>query len=210
MRTGRSNRVIRVLTLMVSIAYYGLGLGAVVVLVGAPAARVFASSPDWEMGLTVPARTQDSAATVLTNWGPAQLELDDVRANLKLPIVLMPWWLFTLLWLHVAVYFGLVMMSVFQLRRIFQSVRQGAPFDARNAVRLRSLGTLLIGVALFRAAAEFITAIAIRRGITGSGIRVDTGLHIDFPFFFLALTVVALAEIFRRGAELESEQSLVI
>ena len=206
----RSNRVIRLLTMMVSIAYYGLWVGAVIVLVGAPITRMFASGPDWELGLTVPARVQDLAAPVVANWGPAQLELGDVKANLRVPIVLMPWWLFMLLWLHVAVYFGLVLLSVFQLRRIFQSVRQGAPFDVGNAVRLRSLGTLLIAIALFRAFAEFITVMAIRRGITSSLITLDTGFHIDMPFFFLALALVALAEIFRRGAELESEQSLVI
>ena len=65
-------------------------------------------------------------------------------------------------------------------------------------------------IALFRAASEFITAMVIRLGITSRGIAVDTGLHIDMPFFFLALAVVALAEIFRRGADLEREQSLVI
>jgi hypothetical protein len=41
-------------------------------------------------------------------------------------------------------------------------------------------------------------------------IAVAGGLHLDAPLLFVALALVALAEIFRRGAELEDEQSLVI
>jgi hypothetical protein len=210
MPTDRPNRVVRLLTVLVSIAYYGLGAGAALVLVGAPAAKLFADDREWEWGLEVPAAVQDSAATVVTTWGPAKLKLDEVRADLELPIVLMPWWLFVLLWIHAAVYFGLVMLSLHQLRRIFQRVRQGAPFDAVNAVRLRSLGMLLIALALFNAVAEFVTAIAVMKGIEDSRIAVSTGLHIELPFVFLALALVALAEVFRRGTELEHEQSLVI
>ena len=210
MPAERSNGVIGFLTKLVSIAYFGLGAAAVLVLVGALLARPLGAGPEWEMGLNVPVSVRESPATVPTSWGPAQLKLDDVRAELEFPIVQMPWWLFALIWMHAAVYFGLVLLSLYQLRRIFQSVRQGIPFDAGNAVRLRSLGMFLVALAVFNAVSEFVWALALRKEITNHRIAVETGLHIDMPFLFLALAVVALAEIFRRGAELEAEHSLVI
>jgi hypothetical protein len=51
--------------------------------------------------------------------------------------------LFVLLWTHTAAALGLMLLFLHYLRRIFQRVRDGAPFDAANAVRLRWLGMLL-------------------------------------------------------------------
>jgi hypothetical protein len=39
---------------------------------------------------------------------------------------------------------------------------------------------------------------------------VPLGIRVDPMTLFMALVVIALAEVFRRGAELEDEQSLVV
>jgi hypothetical protein len=96
------------------------------------------------------------------------------------------------------------------LRRIFQRVRDGEPFDAQNALRMRWLGLLFLGLTLFNSLAELVTSLAVRRGVVSSTIRVAGSPHLDLGNIFIALVVVALAEVFRRGAELEREQSLVI
>ena len=49
-----------------------------------------------------------------------------------------PWWLVGVLWTHVAIVLTLMLLSLHHLRRIFQRVRDGAPFDADNALRMRS------------------------------------------------------------------------
>jgi hypothetical protein len=55
------------------------------------------------------------------------------------------------------------------------------------------------------------TAIVVRRGLpAGSSLTVPTGFHTDLTLVFVALVLMALAEVFRRGAELEHEQSLVV
>jgi len=211
MQAYRPDRVVRVLTTLVSIAYFVVWVGAAVVLIAAPAVKLFAGgNPEWVWGLKVPVSTSDPAATVHTSWGAAQLVVEDARADLRVPIAMLPWWLIAVLWTHAAAAFALLLLSLHQLRRIFQRVRDGAPFDEHNALRMRRLGLLLLALALFNGVAEFITSLAVRNGLVSSELTVTTGLHINVFVVLVAFVLVALAEIFRRGAELEHEQSLVI
>ena len=211
MQAYRPDRVVRALGNLASIAYFGLlALGAFV-LVAAPILKLAVwDDPDWTWGLQVPAAVHDSAAIVETRWGNARLEIEDVRGDLKLPIGMLPWGMFVLLWTHAAVALGLMGLALHHLRRVFQRVRDGAPFDERNALRLRWLGLVLLALALFNGVAEFITAMAVRRGLASDSITVPAELHFSAPLIFVGLVLVALAEIFRRGAELETEQALVV
>ena len=211
MHVTRPDGVVRFLTLLVSIAYVGAWAGAVVVLAGAPLVKLLAGGdPDWEWGLPVPVAMADADAAVLTAWGTARLEVEDVRGVLRLPIATMPWWLFGVLWTHTAVAFALMVALLHHLRRIFQRVRDGAPFDAQNAIRLRWVGLLLIALSLLNGVAELVTSMVVRQGLAGGSVAVAGGLRIEAPFLLVALVLLALAEIFRRGAELEHEQSLVV
>ena len=211
MQPYRPDRVVGMLARLVSIVYVALlGAGAVV-LIGTPALKLFASDvPEWEWGLEVPATLSNSGATVSTSWGSAQLEVEDVRAQLRLPIGVMPWWLFALLWTHAAAAGALLLLFLHQLRGILRRARDGDPFDASNAVRLRRLGWLLIAYAVVNGIAESITSVAVSRGLASDSIAVPTGLSIDLRLVFVALVIVSLGEIFRRGAALETEQSLVV
>jgi hypothetical protein len=119
--------------------------------------------------------------------------------------------LLALLWCYAAVAGALILFFLHNLRRIFQRVGDGAAFDARNVVRLRTLGMTLLAIAALKAVAEIATAIAVRRGLeAGSDLSVPTGFHTDLTLVPVALVIIALAEVFRRGAELEHEQSLVV
>jgi hypothetical protein len=210
MQTYRKSRVVRTLTAMVSIAYFGFCVGAAIVLIGAPVVRVIApDNTEWEWGLPVPVMVNTSA-TVSTNWGSAQLRLEDVRGSIKLPIGQLPWRFLTLLWAHAAMMFALYLSALHHLRRIFQRVRDGAPFDAQNALRLRWVGLLLLTFALANGVSEFLTARALRGGLSSSAIAIGPGIHFDLPLVFVSLALIALGEVFRRGTELEAEQSLVI
>jgi hypothetical protein len=199
------------LNTLVPIAYVVLWITAIVVLIAAPAARLWAhGESNWIWDLKVPAIVHGSEAPVVTGWGSARFVVRHVRGDLVLPLGLVPWWLFVVLWTHALVGLGLLLLSFHHLRRIFQRVRDGEPFDAQNALRMRWLGLLFLGLTLFNGLAELVTSMAVRRGVVSSTISVAGGPHLDFGNVFIALVVVALAEVFRRGAELEREQSLVI
>jgi hypothetical protein len=211
MRAYRPEPVVKALTVVLSFTYYTtMGL-AVLVLVGSVALRLLAAdSPDWMWGLEVPASLLEHDATVRTSWGSARIEVEDVRAHLRMPIAMMPWWLFALLLTHLAVVSALVLLFLHQLRAIFHRVREGDPFDAGNAVRLQRLGWLLGGFAVVRGVAELVTSAAVRGGLASDSISVPLELNIDLRLIFIAFVLGALGEIFNRGTELETEQSLVV
>jgi len=212
MKISQPDRVVRALTAFVSIAYFALWAGAVLVLIALPLTKAFGAPGDnLYYNLELPMTAPSLQTMVQTVWGQAPLLLGDVRGELRLPVSTVPWSFMALLWSYAAASFGLTLLFGHNLRRIFQRVRDGAAFDVQNVVRLRTLGTLLLALAVVKAVAEFATSIAVRRGLaTGSSLSVPTGFHIDLTLVPVALVLMALAEVFRRGAELEHEQSLVV
>ena len=215
MQEYRPDRVVRVLTTVVSIAYFVMGGFAVLALIMVPAMKLLADERQWLLGLgsvqiELPSTAMDSVVTVPTTWGPARLEVEEVRANIKMPVVLLPWSIVATIWLMVATGASLILLSLYHLRRIFQRVREGAPFDAHNALRLRWLGLLLLALAVLAGVVDLVTSLATREWLARNDITVSMGLHMDGSLVFVALVLIALAEIFRRGAELEHEQSLVV
>ena len=197
--------------MLVSIACFLLWITAILVLVAATVARlVTRDQPGWTWDMGLPAVVHGSEAPVVTSWGPARFVVDHVRGSLVLPISLMPWWLLALLWTHALVGLGLLLLIFHHLRRIVQRVRDGMPFDAQNAVWMRRIGLLFLGLTLFNGLARSVTAMAVRGNVVSSTISVARSVDLDFGNIFIALVVIALAEVFRRGTELEHEQSLVI
>lgn len=211
MHAFRPDRVVQALTGLVSSAYFVLLVLGTVVLVGLPAVKLAAGDdPDWEIGLTVPGVALDVDAAVLTRWGNARLEVGETRGSLRLPIGTVPWWLFAVIWSYVAAAAALIAMFLYHLRRIFLRFRGGAPFDAANALRLRWLGLLALAFAGLTGVSESVTSLVVRRGLTSEHVAVSSGLVVDGSVVFFGLVLLALAEVFRRGAELEAEQTLTV
>jgi hypothetical protein len=211
MQPYRSDRVVRVLTAIVSVAYFTVWFATVLVLAGLPAARALArGGGDWTVGWPAPVTLRDAETTVQTGWGAARLVVEDARGELQLPIETIPWGIVALLWLALAVGLGLMLLTLYHLRRIFQRVREGAPFDAQNALRMRTLGLLVLAFAVYDGVVDLVAASVVRRGLAAGEIAVPAGIHVDVLSVFMALVLVALAEVFRRGAELEDEQALVV
>jgi hypothetical protein len=211
MQAYRPDRVVRVLSALVSFAYFAFWVGGVIVLLGSLGLKLFAGDDRvWTWGLPIPATVRDTEPAVITSWGSARLEVEDVRASLKLPIAILPWWFFAVLWAHAAGALAMMLFALHHLRRIFERVRAGEPFDANNAQRLRWVGLMLFALTLLNGVAEHITAVAVRQGLTTTSISVPSGFNLDGSVVVFSLLLIALAEIFRRGSQLEHEQSLVV
>ena len=211
MQTNRPDSMLRFLAGLASFIYVAIWIGGVVVLLSLPLVRVLAAeSSNWDWGLPVQVRFADSPTPVVTAWGTADLEIEDVRADFRLPIPRLPWWMVGVLWLHACLGFGLLLAFVHQLRRILRRARDGAPFDPDNARRMKQLGLLLLAIVAVNGVAEFGTAAAVRAGLAGADLVVPVGLHLNGWAILAALVLLALAKVFQRGAELEREQSLVV
>lgn len=211
MTAYRPDRVVRLLYMLVSIACFLLWITAILVLVVAPAARLLTrDQPGWTWTMGLPAVVHGSDASVVTSWGAARFVVDRVRGDLVLPVSLMPWWLLVLVWTHALIGVGLLLLIFHHLRRIVRRVRDGMPFDVQNAIWMRRIGLLFLGLTLFNGLARLATAMAVRKDVVSSTIKVGGGVDLDLGNICIAVVVIALAEVFRRGAELEHEQSLVI
>ena len=212
MKIPRPDRVVRTLTALASFAYFAMWCGAAVILTALPLIKVWGGTGGgFSYSLPLPVNVPSVQTMVETVSGPAPLMLDEVRGKLELPISSMPWPLLALLWAYTAAAGALVLLFLNNLRRIFQRVRDEAAFDLENVVRLRRLGALLLAIAGLNAVAQIATTIAVRRGLSAdSTLSIPSGFHVDLSLVPVALVLVVLAEIFRRGAELEQEQSLVV
>ena len=133
-----------------------------------------------------------------------------MRGSLRLPVTILPWWLFAVIWTYVAAAVAVSLMFLHHLRRILQRVRAGEPFDATNAPRLRWLGLRALAFAVVTGVAEFVTSLAVRSGLISERVAVPLGFSLDGSVVFFGIVLLSLAEIFRRGAELEDEQSLTV
>lgn len=211
MKEYHPNLAVRALTGLVSIAYFGLLILGVIVLIALPTVKLAAGdNPDWEVGLTVPVTPIDGDATVVTRWGDARLELGDSRASLRLPIGTLPWSLFALLWTYVTAVGALMLMFLHHLRRVLERTRGGMPFDAINALRLRWLGLLALAIAAVTGVSEFVTSMIVRGGLISERVEVPVAFSIDGWVVFFGFVLLVLAEVFRRGAELEEDQALTL
>ena len=210
MRPYRADRMVRALTRLVTIIYYAyLGL-AVLALLAIPTVRLFASNSAVFINFVdVPVTTDTTAAALSLPWGKGFLKIE-ARGGVDIPLAGMPWWVLGIIWGAVALYLAAILAVLHQLRRIFQRVRAGAPFDAENAVRLRRVGLLCLLLALAEGVAGFITGLLIRNALENGGIEVVGGMRVEPTLVIAGVVLVALAEIFRRGSQLEAEQALVV
>src|SRR5215218_5445268 len=103
MRKVPPDRVIEALTAIASFAYFGMWVGAFLVLTALPVVRLFGGADGhFHYGLGLPVSVGDPPPVVQTVWGPAPLKLDRVRAVLQLPIPMLPWSLVAVLWGYAA------------------------------------------------------------------------------------------------------------
>lgn len=212
MQPYRAARALRVLIILITLAYFVVWVTGTIVLLGGPAVKLLAApeSADWKFALPIEVEMPDSQAALGTRWSAGQIEITDVRGSVRLPIPAMSWGLFGLLWTYLAMTFALMLLFLHHLRGVLHRTRDGAPFHPDNAGRLRLLGLLALALALLQSVAGFLASLAVSRGLADSGIRVPTGIHVDETQVMFGLVLLTLAEVFRRGAELEHEQSLVV
>jgi hypothetical protein len=207
----RPDRVVRILTMLVSVMYHLAGVALVLVILVLPGARALAGDSDrFTITFTVPVITSNTVPLAQTPWGPADVELKNTEATMRLPVGRAPWWLVAAMTIGVGVGLGMTMYFLYHLRRIFQRVRDGAPFDAENAWRLRRMGLILVAYAAFWGVFYASMVSWVGGWLRGTDLAVSHGMRFDLKLIVFALILMALAEIFRRGGELEAEQSLVV
>lgn len=209
MESKRVQGILRVLSFGAALMYWVVLVAGLAVLAGIPIARTL-DREDFRIG--VPAEVAALDAGVESAWGeaPGVFELDDVAAKLEVPITRAPGWYVLIAWVGTAGILTLVVMFLHHLRRMLRRLRDGEPFDIENAVHLRWLGWLLIAAHSVGAVVWFVLSSTAIHALTASNVTLHAPLALDLRVILMGFALIALAEIFRHGAELEDEQSLVV
>ncbi len=211
--TLRENRELRALDRILTIGYY-LGWAVTAAwLIALPVLRLLpADTVDRSFTIDVPASVTELNTTVVAQWEATSqgYALNDVGGHVEIPVNSAPFGLLVATWLVGATICGLALRMIYHARRLVRRVRGGKPFDAENAIIVRQLGVLLLVQYLVKAFYTFGTSSWLVRNLSITSLPLSTAPYANWGVLFSALVLMALAEIFRRGAALEYEQSLVV
>ncbi len=110
----------------------------------------------------------------------------------------------------VLVELGAAQLIVYHLRKLFANIRADRPFATENSRHIRIVGLASIAgsvlVSLVCLAAGYFAMGEIRI----PGVVVSPRLGSPMTGIFLGLVILVLAEVFRRGAELQEDHDLTV
>ena len=146
-----------------------------------------------------------------SSWG-GKIEVHGVSPAvvLKVPMSVAPGAFRAAVYLATIAGGALILLFLHHLRQLFRRLRDGAPFDARNAERVRWLGVLVIVGELLLKVLGFWLSSLVMRTLAAGPLALGASFALDAKVILIGLMLVALAEVFRRGTTLEDEQSLVV
>ncbi|HSP66900.1 MAG TPA: DUF2975 domain-containing protein [Bryobacteraceae bacterium] len=140
--------------------------------------------------------------------GIENAQLRKFRAEVHLPVRKGGFFFGTLTGLMVSLAVGLWVLT--QLRHIFRTLRDGRPFVAANAARIRWVGLAVIIGEIADAAIRFNWSYYFSSHFTAPGVRFVPRLDINGMAIVSGLILLVLAEVFREGTRLKEDQSLTI
>ena len=162
--------------------------------------------------VSVPVAWGPASATMLPSSGEPRVFLKPQKetGQLQVPIRSTPGILIIALGL---VGLGTAVWTFFLLRQIFRTVQTQSPFHPDNARRINTMGLLFLG--------QTLTELALKMALWNQTrpffqqIRLDyknflsVDINLDGPWL-LGLILLALAQVYRRGIELQAENELTV
>jgi Protein of unknown function (DUF2975) len=93
---------------------------------------------------------------------------------------------------------------------LLHSVRDGRPLVAANAVRTRRIGYAVIAAEIARSMAIYAGSRNAMRDFAIQGVTLHSRPSLDVSAIVAGLIILVIAQVFRKGARLEEEQSLTV
>lgn len=188
----------RVLQIALAAVWYG-AIGAIAVAVVLVVRAAF-----WGGTLPPPNSIQISGSGLSVLFrGPGLHVISRTWTLIMLGTVFLPW---TLTLLYV----------VGQLRQVMASLVAERPFLAENAGRIRRIGIAVLVLALVRWVANFVmgafvaTQLHMLQAAQMPGTEARVNASPDMTLIFFGILILILAEVFRRGAELQDDHDLTV
>lgn len=96
------------------------------------------------------------------------------------------------------------------LRQIFRTLVEDHPFLAENASRVQRIGVALLVLTLVQWVGGILAGSYIAGNVQLPGVTMMVRLNPDLTMACFGILVLILAEVFRRGAQLQEDQDLTV
>ena len=96
------------------------------------------------------------------------------------------------------------------LRGILKTLSAGTPFVDTNADRIRAIGILIPAFGFLIQGLQWATSLVAMNTVTAEGLEIEARLTLNPTYLFIGLVIVALAEAFRHGTDLQTDAELTV
>ena len=119
-------------------------------------------------------------------------------------------WIYAFTMLIPLLLLAVIVLMILIIRSLRRSIRDERPLGRRNVWYLRSIGVLTILAELLNGLLGRAMNLRAAELLAGSGLTVDTSLHISYSMIIMGLLILFSAEVFAIGQNLSEEQKLTI
>ena len=114
------------------------------------------------------------------------------------------------IYLFGALYVLLFTLIIYQLFKILSSIKSKLPFTLKNIDRVKYIGLCILIIPIFDYFSKGFIVSSLENKFKVENGFVDNSVAFDFELIFMALVVLALADIFIRGRELQNLEDLTV
>jgi hypothetical protein len=198
------------LTILVNVGWYGGAVGLILAIC-LVVASLFVDLPSGQMDIpvsfTVDSRTFHVMAPTL---GIESAQFEDVHASGKLKFVPPSRAFLATTAASLVLLLALTVWVLGQLRAVFRTLREGQPFVAANATRIRWIAYAVILGELARSVLMFAGNYYVMTHFSATGLRFDRRPDLNVLAIIAGSIIFVIAEVFRAGARLDEDQSLTV
>jgi hypothetical protein len=159
--------------------------------------------------LTIPVSvTIDGGRIAAPSIGIERADIRDLRGSLRFP--LQRGRVFIINSLLLILVMGVALWLTTELQRVLRTVRDGKPFAASNATRVRRVAWILIAGEFVRATIVYLENSYAATHFTAEGLRFTARPDLSVAAIIEGLIILVIAEVFRAGTRLDEDQSLTV
>ncbi len=163
---------------------------------------------NWDIAVKIPPNDFDFS---ITPNKPSYrfIAIAGIEGKLLFNVVLTPLLIFVAL-VVVGATFYLILAIVYNLRKIFRSLRAGEPFAYENFARLQRIGFFVVSFAILDFGKSLFNRYLLQQHFWSHGKDYSAKLSFGIDMILLGLVILVLAEIFRHGYKLKTENESFI
>lgn len=99
---------------------------------------------------------------------------------------------------------------LFLLRGILITVADKEPFAQQNTNRIRAIGILIPAFGFLIQGLNWATSLVAMDAVTAEGLHIEANISPNLTYLFIGLVIVAVAEAFDYGTDLQSDADLTV